>query len=161
MVNNYNQNIATGHFELAYKLQLDGKIEQAIEAYKLSIKYFPTAKAHTFLGWAYSLQGRFEEAISECLAAIDLDPDYGNPYNDIGSYLISLNKLDEAVEWLEKAIAAPYYEERYYPYYNLGMIQEKKGDWINAIKSFNRALFLNPEFEAAQSAVLRLTTLLN
>lgn len=161
MIDNNNQYIATAHFETAYKLHRDGKLEEAIDAYKLSIQYFPTAKAHTFLGWAYSLQGKFEDAISECLIAIELDPDYGNPYNDIGSYLISLNKPDKAVEWLEKAMDAADYEEKYYPFYNLGVIQEKKGDWINAMKSYNQSLLINPDFEAAQSAVLRLTTLLN
>jgi len=26
-----------------------------------------------------------EEATAECLRAIEIDPDFGNPYNDIGS----------------------------------------------------------------------------
>ena len=30
-------------------------------------------------------------------------PTFGNPYNDIGAYLIAKGELDEAIEWLEKA----------------------------------------------------------
>ena len=51
-------------------------------------KCSPTAEAHTFLGWAYSFLGDYESAITECRNAIELDPDFGNPYNDIGAYLI-------------------------------------------------------------------------
>ena len=34
-----------------------------------------------------------EEAIAECEKAIALDPDYGNPCNDIGVYLIELGRV--------------------------------------------------------------------
>ena len=40
--------------------------------------------------------------------AISLDADYGNPYNDIGVYLMQLGRPDEAVghQWLDRAICA-------------------------------------------------------
>ena len=60
----------------------------------------PTAEAHTFLGWSLSFQGRLEEATAECLRAIEIDPDFGNPYNDIGVYLMQQGKLDDAIPWL-------------------------------------------------------------
>jgi tetratricopeptide (TPR) repeat protein len=62
----------------------------------------PTAEAHTFLGWAYSHAGYVERAIAECKRAIEVDPDFGNPYNDIGVYLIEKGALDDAVPWLER-----------------------------------------------------------
>ena len=37
--------------------------------------------------------GQLDEAIEECHRAIRTDPDFGNPYNDIGAYLIELNRL--------------------------------------------------------------------
>src|SRR5688500_19484746 len=46
---------------------------------------YPTAEAHTFLGWVYSFQKRYDEAIAECLEAIRVDETLGNPYNDIRS----------------------------------------------------------------------------
>jgi hypothetical protein len=32
--------------------------------------------------------GLTDDAITECHHAIEVDPDFGNPYNDIGAYLI-------------------------------------------------------------------------
>ena len=62
--------------------------ETAIRLYQASIKVFPTAEAYTFLGWAYSFQGEYDRAVTECPAAIAVDSTSGNPYNDIGSYLL-------------------------------------------------------------------------
>ncbi len=153
--------LASEFFNKGYELHLKGKIDEAIEAYKASIGYYPTAKAHTFLGWAYSLRGKYEEAIEECQIAIDLDPSFGNPYNDIGSYLINLGRLDEAIGWLQKAIEAEDYEPRHYPYFNLGRIYERKGDWFTARSYYEDALKINPDFEPAKNALIRLTAMMN
>ncbi len=161
MVTRDKISIAAEYFNKAYDLHLRGRIDDAITNYKLSIECYPTAKAHTYLGWAYSLHANYEEAIEECKVAIELDPDFGNPYNDIGSYLISLGKLDEAIIWLERAIDAGDYEPRHFPYFNLGRIYERKGDWFTAMKYYQDALDVNPDYEIAKSAVLRLTAMLN
>ena len=89
-----------------YEKQMAGNIEEAITLYLKSIASKPSPEAHTFLGWAYSFKGNYGDAIRECEKAIRLDPDYGNPYNDIGAYLIETGRLDEAIPWLEKAVAA-------------------------------------------------------
>ncbi|MCX7930467.1 MAG: tetratricopeptide repeat protein, partial [Chlorobi bacterium] len=98
----------------AYRLHRDGRLEDAIELYRESIRVHPTPEAHTFLGWAYSFMGKYTDAIAECLHAIGLDPGYGNPYNDIGVYLMELRHFDEAEDWFEKAISAPRYATRHY-----------------------------------------------
>ena len=79
-----------------YRRQMAGDLDEAIALYERSIALHPTAEAHTFLGWTYSFQGRLEDAIAACKRAIAVDADFGNPYNDIGSYLIKLGRPDEA-----------------------------------------------------------------
>lgn len=98
------------------------RFDAAIVALTRSIELFPTAEAYTFRGWAYSHQGRVDDAIAECQQAIEVDPTYGNPYNDIGAYLIQEGKLDEAIPWLEQATQAERYEARAFPWANLGRI---------------------------------------
>jgi tetratricopeptide (TPR) repeat protein len=148
-------------FHEAYRRQMDGDLEGAISCYKRSIALHPTAEAHTFLGWTYSFQGRLEEAIAECKAAIAVDADFGNPYNDIGSYLIKLGQLDDAVPWLEAAIKAPRYEPRHYPHCNLAQVYWARGELRKAIEELERALALEPEYEHAQAALAAITKQLN
>src|SRR5207245_9371665 len=104
----------------AYRLQMEGELDAAIERYQQSIALHPTAEAHNVLGWTYSFQGRLEDAIAECQRAIGVDPEFGNPYNDIGAYLIEMGRHREAIPWLEKATRARRYEAPHYPHLNLG-----------------------------------------
>lgn len=156
-----NISLADEYFDRAYQMQLKGNIENAIKEYQISINFFPTAKAHTFLGFAYSLLGNFELAIEECKNAINLEPEYGNPYNDIGTYLLKLEKHDEAIYWFEKALMMKDNNVAYLSLFNLGKIYEKKGNWIKAYNYLNKAILLNPEYEPAQDEIIKLSTLLN
>jgi tetratricopeptide (TPR) repeat protein len=135
---------ATELWREAYRHQMQGELERAIELYRRSIETCPTAEAHTFLGWTYSFQGRLDEATQECLRAIEVDPDFGNPYNDIGCYLMQQDKLDEAVPWLERAKQARRYEPRQFPYMNLARIYVKRGRWWDALREFEGAVRLAP-----------------
>ena len=126
----------------AYRAQRKKKYEEAIDLYLRSIKTWPTAEAHTFLGWAYSFVDRLDEAIEECRRAIAVDPEFGNPYNDIGSYLIKKGRLQEAIGWLEKAKTAPRYEPKHYPYLNLGRLYMAMGRIDEAQREFAQARFI-------------------
>jgi tetratricopeptide (TPR) repeat protein len=128
-----------------YERQEAGDLEGAIHLYQASIAECPTAEAYTFLGWTYSMQRRFEEAIAECKRAIALDPEFGNPYNDIGVYLMELGRDEEAVPWLERATRAPRYEPRHFPHINLARLYERRGDIVSAVRELARALELLPQ----------------
>lgn len=148
-------------FRKAYELQMAGKLEEAVETYKQSIDLHPTAEAYTFLGWTYSFMGRHDEAIAECKNAIRTDPDFGNPYNDIGAYLIEKGRFDEAIPWLEKATRAARYENYCFPHLNLGRIWEKKGEWYKAMEEYQNALKANPQYALAAKALGRIKGMLN
>jgi Tfp pilus assembly protein PilF len=123
---------------------LSGELEEAIQLYTRSLEIRPTAEAYTFRGWAYSFAGRLEEAIEECRKAIATDPTFGNPYNDIGCYLMERGNLAEAASWFEKAKGAPRYEPRHFPYLNLGRLHAARGEFAEALVEFQGALERNP-----------------
>jgi len=148
-------------FQKAYEHQMKKELDEAIELYRKSIAAYPTAEAHTFLGWTYSWMGRIDDAIAECLKAIEVDPTFGNPYNDIGSYLIMKGKDDDAIPWLERALQAPRYESYCYPHMNLGRVYEAKRDWIRAKEEYRRALEENKEYTPAAQALARIRGFLN
>jgi len=131
--------------ELAMKHQMAHEFDDAIRRYKESIALHPTADAHTYLGWAYSFLGRLNEAIAQCEIAIELDPQFGNPYNDIGVYLMQQQRPDDAIPWLERAKSAKRYEPRHFPYINLGRIYLTKGMIQKALDEFGGALEHNPD----------------
>jgi Tfp pilus assembly protein PilF len=148
-------------FQEAYQHQMNKELDEAVELYKRSIEVFPTAEAYTFLGWTYSWMGRIDDAIAECHKAIEVDPAFGNPYNDIGSYLMTKGQVDEAIPWLERALQAPRYESYCYPHMNLGRAYESKRDWLRAKDEYRKALAANKEYTPAAQGLARIRGFLN
>ncbi len=143
-------------FQAAYILQSAGELERAADAYERSVRLFPTAEAHTFLGWTYSYMGRYDDAIRECERAIEVDPAFGNPYNDLGAYLIELGRLDEAIPWLEKAVAASRYCCYFYAHTNLARVYLHKRMPEKARRSLQAALRVNPDYAPARELLRHL-----
>jgi Tfp pilus assembly protein PilF len=129
--------------------------------YQASLAVAPTAEAHTFLGWVYSFERRYAEAIAECQRAIAVDPTFGNPYNDIGCYLIALGREDEAIPWLRRALAAPRYEAPHFPHVNLARIYETQGRVLDALTEYGQALERQPGYAPAVLGLRRLQARVN
>lgn len=158
---NSAQRAAIELFRRAYQAQQANNYEEAIELYRRSIAVYPTAEAHTFLGWVYSFDGRYDEAIDECLTAISVDATFGNPYNDIGSYLIAKGDLWTCVRWFKRALQAPRYESYAFPHFNLARVYEERGHLLAAARHYGLALAQQAGYAQAAHALRRLQARLN
>lgn len=130
--------------ERAYRHQMKGELADAIILYERSLATWPTAEAYTFLGWTYSMNNRYEEAIENCHKAIEVDPTFGNPYNDIGAYLIELSRWEEAIPWLIKATKAERYDSPHFPLMNLGRVYTYLGQYRTALDYLDQSIRLDP-----------------
>ncbi len=139
----------------AYQLHMKGEIEKAVSLYTKSLEIHPTAEAFEFRGWARSFEKDYAAAIEDCHRAIDLDPEFGGPYNDIGAYHIEQGELDDAVPWLRMALKAKRYESYCFPHFNLGRIFETKGQLEKSLEHYRQALEENPRYALAAKAVDR------
>jgi Tfp pilus assembly protein PilF len=147
---------AAAQWQAGYVLHVLGDYEGAIEAFRASIATHPSAEAHTFLGWSLSHIGKLDEAIAQCKIAIKLDPEFGNPYNDIGVYLMSMGRSEEAIPWFEKAIAAKRYCCYHYAHGNLGQVLLGQGRIEEAERAFKRALEHDPHYLPALAGLLEI-----
>lgn len=143
------------------KRHAEGDIDGAIEKYNRSIEVLPTADAHTYLGWMLSFKGEIDQAIRQCKTAIELDPEFGNPYNDIGVYLMQQGKYDEAEGWLRRAMMAKRYEPKQFPHINLGRIHIVRRHYGEALEEFRKALEVAPEDPTAGQLLRELLSKLN
>ncbi len=145
----------------AYACQMKGQLADAILLYQASVETYATAEAHTYLGWTYSFLNRYEDAILECLKAIEIDPGFGNPYNDIGVYYLETDRPREAIKWLLEATTAPRYESPHYPWCNLGRVYEKIGPWTEAVRCYRTTLEIEPDYPPAREALKVLIARMN
>ncbi len=155
----HKRGLALELFQRAYMLQMAGQLDEAASLYQESIELHPTAEAYTFLGWTYRFQGRLDAAIAECKKAIEVDPSFGNPYNDIGAYLIEKGEFADAIPWLEKAVSSERYESYHYAWYNLGRAYAAMEMFKRARECFERALQIEPDYTLAQQAFQRIRVL--
>jgi Tfp pilus assembly protein PilF len=128
-------------------------IEGAIDCYRRSLELHATAEAHTFLGWMYSFQDRLDKAIEQCEIAIELDPEFGNPYNDIGTFCLRRRDTEAAITWFEQAKSATRYAPRQFPFINLGRLYLSLGQPEKALGEFEGALEHDPSNAEVRQAV--------
>ena len=147
----YEDLLAKGHEAVFHK-----RHEDALEKFQEASEYRETAEVLTLIGWVYSLMGQYEPAKSHCLRAIRKDPDYGPPYNDLGSYLLGEGQVDESLRWFELAKKSPVYQNREYPYINSGRAFIAKRQYEKALEEFSKALSLAPYHQELQQTVDKL-----
>jgi tetratricopeptide (TPR) repeat protein len=147
-------------FQNAYRLQALGLADEAAEMFQRSIEAKPTAEAHTFLGRTYRIQGKLQEAIAECKAAIEIDPEFGNPYNDLGAYLVDQGETSEAIPWLERALGCAHYDTPQYAWLNLGRAYEARDELSLARACLRQAVKLAPDYALALEAIRRVQELI-
>lgn len=152
---------AEQYFALGQERFAVGDIEDAVAYFETALHLFPTAPAHTALGIAHAARGDWEAAIEQCRSAIALDPDLGNPHNDLGVYLIEQGRLEEALPYLEQAILAPVYDCRNYPHYHRGRILERQARFTEARDAYRESLDICGDWEPARAAFHRTLGRLN
>ncbi|MEG3961743.1 tetratricopeptide repeat protein, partial [Microcoleus sp. S36b_A2] len=96
---------AEAHRNLGLALQQQGRLDEAIAAYRPAIQINPNdAEAHRNLGLALQQQGRLDEAIAAYRQAIKIDTNYAEAYKNLGWILQEQGRLEEASAAYRQAI---------------------------------------------------------
>ncbi len=99
------------------------------------------------LGEAYDKQGKYDLAIKEFEAAIQLSPGYFFGLNNLGNVYGKKKNYPQAIHYFEKALAQ---KPDYAPaHYNLARAQHLVGKPQAALQSYRQAIRFNPYFEQA------------
>lgn len=133
----------------------------ARETLMRALNFKETAEAYNLIGWTYSLDSDFEKAKNFSLKAIQTDPAYGAPYNDLGSYLLAEGNVNESLKWFELAKNSRNYQNREYPFINAGRAYMGQRKYDKALEEFSMALTLAPHNEELHNTVQRIKETLN
>jgi non-specific serine/threonine protein kinase len=127
-------------------------IERAISAFEEAIRHDQEyAMAWAALGGAYSLKGSFlsisdlvRKGVEMERRAVALDPDLADAHSWLGTALLGLGQVDDAIGSIKEALRLE--PENGQAYQALGRAYwSGKGDFAAAIPAFRRAIELNPE----------------
>ncbi len=105
-------------------------------------------EAHNMLGSAMVALGRNAEAVDQFRAALKLRPEYPNARYNLARALIKSGRLPEATDLYRQVIAA--YPDDAQAHAGLGELLFRQRKFEEALQEFDRALALDPAFEAAK-----------
>jgi tetratricopeptide (TPR) repeat protein len=103
----------------------------------------PTRELYTLLGWCYGRQDKIQEATKAFDQAVALDPANETTYLDLGTVLLE-HRQDELALALGKETAAKF-PSSYRALMLRGMAEAGLGYLTDAVKSFGRAVELDPD----------------
>jgi predicted AlkP superfamily phosphohydrolase/phosphomutase/Flp pilus assembly protein TadD len=99
--------------------------------------------------------GRYAEAAQAYEQLVQQEPEDATLRASLAGALGALDRLDESLEQLNRAIELdPLNPEAYH---NRGVIYERRGDREAAIKEYETALRYNPQYEPSRRSLVRLT----
>lgn len=104
---------------------------------------------------------QLHDAIAECKKALALDPEFGNPWNDIGAYLIELGDPQQAIPYHERGPGTRRDNSHEFAYVNLGRAYVLLGRFDEAIEAFKWALDIDPTYQPARDALISLIARFN
>jgi len=93
--------------------------------------------------------GDYQKALEYFQQALILKPRFPEVQNNLGALYILLKDWDKAIEYCQKAASDLLYTTPHFAYSNLGTAHYFKGNSAMAIRSFQQALKLAPEYSPA------------
>ena len=134
-----------------------GDYVTALHEFRASTFVQRTAASLTNWGSMEHCLGDTARAIELCHEAIALDPEWGSPYNNIGSYLVALQRPDDAIVWFKRAITCQRFDgSRQVPHINLGKLYFARRDYEQALQHLDEALRLDPSNPEVRDLALRI-----
>ncbi len=126
-----------------------GGLADAMVAFQKALEYYPDAKTHNALGLIYLEQRKYQDAMAAFKKAFQLDPSFLDPLNNLGTTYARMGEWDKAITEYQKVLSDPLYRTPELAHYNLGLALMEKGDDINAVKQFHKAIQMRPNFVQA------------
>lgn len=124
--------------------------DEAMKYYKQAVILDPSYRWSWYnLGNIYRNKNNNTEAVKCYEKAVDIYPNYGDAWNNMGNALFDLDNLNKALDAYNKAANIESYESKNYPIYNMGLIQEKKGNKKEALKFFKKAIEIKNDYSKA------------
>jgi Tfp pilus assembly protein PilF len=138
---------AEAHYKLgiAYLNESPPQTQQAFVEFQKAIEVDPKDRDSLYaLGHIYFTRDKFAEARDAFIKVIQIDPNFPEAHNYLGTVYERLNERDKAIEEYKKALANPQYMTPQYPHRNLAMIYLNANEYKSAIKEFKEALSFPP-----------------
>ncbi|MEW5805776.1 MAG: tetratricopeptide repeat protein [Acidobacteriota bacterium] len=147
--------ISSYYNNLGYDALMDGKIEDSIKNFTLSIRISPDFTwGYNNLGVTLSRRKDYQEAIYYYERAIELAPDYEAPHGNLANLYLQMGEKEKGEKYLNLLNKV----ESKNPYHRIsrGLFLKEQGNLEEAIKEMKKAIFFDRENVAARVELARI-----
>jgi type IV pilus assembly protein PilF len=133
---------ANYHYQMGISYLNDNNIQPAFVELQKALELNPHNKdIHEAIGIIYltNLED-YPKAATHFKKALDIDENFSEAANNLGSAYSSMGKFDKAIESYKKAIANPQYKNAAMALYNLGMVYYRLSKFDEAMNAYKDAL---------------------
>ena len=142
------------HHNLGRCLEAQGRIPEAISAYKHALKQdSKLAEAHLSMCACYRALGRSSEAVRHLEQAIKAMPENAELYCTLGDAHHDLGEMPQAIAAYQRAVQMNPKSAR--AWYSCGCVELARGEYVPAIECFEKALGQEPNWLAAEHNLAR------
>ena len=135
---------AVAHNTLGTVLQAIGRRKDARDAYERTLQLEPAAAyALNNLCYGWILEAQTKKAIAACRRALEIEPGLRAAQNNLGLAHAAANDITAARDAFGGG------GDRAATYYNLGIVHLARREYQSAVKAFETAQTLRPEFKGA------------
>jgi len=140
---------AKPHYDYASALQKEGRLDEAVEQYKIALQFNPKdAKAHTRLAVALTGQAKFDPAVPHMDTALRLEPNNADFHLVYATLLERIGRNDQARPHFEAAIRLkPDSADAHHSYAEFLAGLGKNDEYISELR---RVLQLRPDYPYAE-----------
>lgn len=129
-------------FNAAHEQYLNNEFEEAISKLQKTLLLtnddVMRADVYNNLGYYHIRLKNYGQSISYLENAVQIPPDFGYAYDNLGYVLIQIGELEEGKKWLDKAMKSGN-NHISYTYRNLAIYYQVKGDWNMAEDYFRKS----------------------
>lgn len=132
---------------LGYVQLEQGQTQQALDSARQAVdKDKNNAEAHNLLGLIYMSQSQFDKAAEQLRDAVRINPYFTDAHNQLGVCYRETKEYDKAVKEFEIALNDKNFKTPEKVFLNLGNLYVDQGVMSEAVRSFQRAVEVNPNY---------------
>jgi len=137
------------HFNMGQSRMTSQKYTYAMEDFLEAEKYKKTPELYYAMGETCYMLERFDLALDYFDKSLYLSKDFSSSYIGRGIVYMTMERYDEAITEMEKALDNIIFHEPEIAYYHIGNAYLAKGDYDQAIKNLKSAIKVSPDFAMA------------
>lgn len=137
------------HYILGASYLREGNPTLALKEFLIALDSENSSRIHAGLGQAYQLKKAYTQAEEHYKSALRQDADNPQYANNLAALYLDMERWDGAIKYFNKAVDNLLFTSPEIALTGLGFAHYKKGNYLQAITQFQKAINLKPRYARA------------